>query len=430
VFDGPPEKPEVTSEDIEKQKEIVEEASKLAEEIGGLDKTSEQDKESVQKGIAQRLDAFRDTFSLEQLQKILSALNAQKDHLVQELKERTAIITNESAERRAQLRKYIGPYVDRISDTAKEAVVKSGLPEWAQMALNFVNNNAVTRFVQKYYHVLMANVDKILPEKFKQWLPFLKEQADGAKIMLLKIGARDGIADAVEEMKQQGVNFEVEWTDFDAAWDNHFKTQYGEELKQNTGLTSREFMKRKMMLLIKQKYDEVVRSVSEFHPETVLIFDLGNYSALKPAPGEAPQQTAPAPEAPRTLADFKLDRHDASKPVDNLNFHEGQGPDQKEYTITKFDAAMKTALLVIAGKRYELRMKKAAGGNDVLPNVYFEPKLEGNSILGSTVTLKVEARDAGNDIFNKSLVLALRDVGERTTEEKGLKLEIKELRNA
>lgn len=298
IFDGPsPEEPKMTAESIPQQPDFIKEFGNLMDDLKVLG--TKDGRETLKEDIGRRLGQLMNSLSEKQLKQVKERFESnevqqwiekQGEALRKEWKELIDRVNAETTERLAQLRKDVGQYVDRISDEAKEAVVKSGLPEWAQAVFKFIGkDNPVTRFIQKNYYVLMANIDKFIPETLKQWLPFLKEQGDGAKIMLVKIGARDGIADAVTAMKPQGKNFEVEWTDFDAAWENHFRPKYEEALKTNPNLTSREFVKVEMMRILQDK-----KGIAD----TTLIVDLGDYGAPKPAPGISPAQTAQAPEAP------------------------------------------------------------------------------------------------------------------------------------
>ena len=236
--------PEKTPEIMDKKPPEVPRAEfeKLHSDVTTL-LSAENAKEELKGDIQRRLDSFKNTFSLQQLEAMKKIFDAKKENLKANYQILREELEREYAERLEQAKQQI----QETGDVVMQSIEQSGMPEWLRSALAVLQDNPVTRFVQKGYYFLMANLDKVVPESFKNFLPFLQAQIDGAKEMLLKLGARDGIVEAVEAQKKQGRLFEIEWTDFDIAWETRWRPAYEEALKANPKMSSKDFVKREML---------------------------------------------------------------------------------------------------------------------------------------------------------------------------------------
>lgn len=270
----------------------VEEFQKLKGEVKTL--LTEEGKQELKNEVRRRLESLKNTFSPEQLNEMRQLFVEQKEKLTAEFQELQRKVEEEYAERLKQP-------IQETGKKAMEAIERSGMPEWVKAALTMLGDNPVTRFFQKSYYQIMASIEKVLPEWVRN-LPFVKEQIDGSKEMLVKLGARDGIVDAIAAVAKQGRNFEVEWTDFDIAWETRFKPAYEEALKANAKLSSREFVKGEMVA-----YLSSLTAIAG----TTLIVDLGDLAVRRKEQVAGAAQAAPdapkgAEQAISRLKDFGL----------------------------------------------------------------------------------------------------------------------------
>jgi hypothetical protein len=254
----------------------------------------------------------------------------------------------------------------------------------------------------------MANLDKIMPQSFKSFLPFLQEQIDGSKAMLVKIAARDGIVDAVEVLKKQGRPVIIEWTDFDALWESRLRPAYEDALKANPKINSREFVKGEMIRVL---------SILPVIQGTTPIVDLGDFVARQVQ--GSPTQKEESDEKPaKVLKDFGLDGWVDGKEREieagGIEFRDA-GSEQSAYAIGRNEVK-------IGDARYEVvvRNKNTQTPLDSV-KIFFEPHVTYSTLANES---KVIYKGVGDKKVTVTLSEIAKLAGDNKTKTSGGAIEV------